>query len=236
MMGMSVYDSDAAQRVALVLSKYLFYLSGSFEFQMDVSPKAVIKRSRNEVASLRSSTQSHEERVNNYTKKISGEHDRLSPPTVGHEQHGQQNKSMDLSAKALSKKYSTELAEMSTRLSLKDKMAMYNKKTELDKMYFTSGNVVTIKGVERDWNKIKTEEKGSAGDDSVDLDGVFDPLKLDERATTSLRQLLQAQLRITEDSSEQQVCDLLDYAMDMISSESSICTVVKEVSFNICVL
>ena len=152
--------------------------------------------------------------------------------------NNQKSKSLDLSAQALSKKYSTELAEMSTRLSLKDKMALYNKKTERDKMYFTSGNVVNINGVERDWNnKIEIEEKGSTGDDDsvVDLDGVFDPLKLDERVTKSLRQLLQAQLRITEDSSEEQVCDLLDYAMDMISSKSSIGTVVKEVSFLITV-
>ena len=239
-MAMSVYDSNTSQKVAAVLSKYLFYLSGSCEMQIDLSGKAVKKKCHDEVEALRTSVTSLEERVQTYKRRASKEHDIGNGELVDRKKQ----QSLDLSAQAASKKHVSELADMTSGLSLADKMAKYNKKTERDKMYFTSGSVVSINGTERNWNKSKTkddnlkwsksnkEEEAGDGEDPLYLAEVFDPLKLDERATKSLRELLQAQLRITGDSSEQHICDLLDYAMDMISSNNNIGTVVKEVSLH----
>lgn len=74
---------------------------------------------------------------------------------------------------------------MTSGLSLADKMAKYNKKIERDKMYFTSGSVVSINGIERNWNKSKTKDENlkwsksnkeeEAGDDE-------DPLYLSAQA------------------------------------------------------
>jgi len=188
MMAMSVYDSNTSHKVAAVLSKYLFYLSGSSEMQIDLSGKAVKKKCHDEVEALRTSVTSLEERVQTYKRRASKEHDigngRL--PMSDHK------KGIDLSAQAASKKHVSELADMSTVLSLADKMAKYNKKTERDKMYFTSGSVVSINGIERNWNKSKTKDdnlkcskSNKEEEDPLYLAGVFDPLKLDERATKS---------------------------------------------------
>ena len=240
MMKMSVFDADAAQRVGTVLSKFLYYLRGSFEVEVDLSPYAVKKKRRDEVQSLSSSTQSLGERIQNYSKRASVSSSPRERDVLGNEQKGQKNTvGVDLSALAAAKKYSNELAELSTRMNFEDKMEKYNKKTDRDKMYFTSGNVATTgSGKGRNWEfksrevkKVSTTDRSYTDESFIDVDGVFDPQHLDGKAMASLRQLLHAQLN-THDSSEEQVSDVLDYSMDMVSSESNIGTVIKEVSVN----
>jgi hypothetical protein len=234
MMGMSVCDADAALKVALVLSKYLYYLRDSFEAKVDLSPHSLKKKCRDEVQSLRSNTESLETRIQNYSKRASVSGSPRERDVLGDDEQKDQKSTadVDLSALAAAKKHWNELEELSTRLNFEEKMEKYRDNTSRNKMYFTSGNVVTRSGQDRDCESksVSTTDIRCTDEGFIDVDGVFDPKQLDEEATSSLRQLLQAQLSTNSDSSEQQVSDVLDYTIDLVSSQNNIGTVIKEVS------
>ena len=164
-------------------------IPGSGE-KVDLSAKASPKKVRKELEFLRKSSEgSRQSKMEKYQKALDSSlrEDNDDLDISDYSQVREKQQSLDLSAHAASKKHVSELADMTSGLSLADKMAKYNKKTERDKMYFTSGSVVSINGIERNCNKSKTKDenlKWSKSNKEEEAGDGEDPLYLSAQAAS----------------------------------------------------
>jgi hypothetical protein len=128
LMEMSVCDAEAAQNVALVLSKFLYYLRSSTSDVIDVTSTAMASKNRDELQLLRSSAQSLRVLTDNYIRRVTSASSLLTMDLEDSDDPVRSGDGgIDLSARAATKKNRDEVQfiRKSSTSSLKEKSDSY---------------------------------------------------------------------------------------------------------------